>query len=392
MHFPTSIENESKQCQVANGAIGERSDLKMTIYFAPQYLSINPYQKQLASSLEDLGARVEGVNGMTVFLPKAIKSKNLNVVHLHWLHQYYRAPEFKKFPIFKVLRFPFAVLTLIKFLSGLIFLKAVGIKIVWTAHNLKSHEALFPLLDYVCRLIVVYLSDAVIAHGPAAKAAIARRYQLKKLEKIRIVPHGNYIQSYDNSVAQPEARQVLGIENTSLVFLFLGLVRPYKGVGELIEVFNQIEHPDKTLIIAGKTLNDSFSQEIKAKAETQTNIKFIPGFVPDEEIQTYMNASDAVVFPYRDVLTSGAMILAMSFGKPCIAPSIGCVQEILDPAGAFLYDPGQTNGLLKAMEQTTCKKNDLRSMGAHNRCLAKHWDWTAIAQQTLEIYLQISGA
>lgn len=392
MHFSSSIKHAPRQSQAANESTGNRSDLKMTVYFAPQYLSINPYQKQLASSLKDLGVRVKGVNGMKAFLPTAIKSRNLNVVHLHWLHQYYRAPEFSNFPILKVLRFPFALLTLIKFLLGLIFLRIAGVKLVWTAHNLESHEALFPLLDYICRLVVVHISDSVIAHGHAAKSAIAKRYRLKKLEKILVVPHGNYIQSYDNSMAQPEARQVLGIENTSLVFLFLGLVRPYKGVGELIEIFNQLEHPDKTLIIAGKTLNDTFSQEIKAKAATQANIKFIPGFVPDERIQIYMNASDAVVFPYRDVLTSGAAILAMSFGKPCVAPRMGCLQEILDTAGAFLYEPDQTDGLLKAMEQTAYKKTDLLSMGAHNRCLAEQWDWTTIAKQTLEIYLQKSNA
>ncbi|WP_242482112.1 glycosyltransferase, partial [Trichormus variabilis] len=66
------------------------------------------------------------------------------------------------------------------------------------------------------------------------------------------------------------------------------------------------------------------------KIDNEPNIKFIPGFVPSEKLQIYLNACDVVVFPYRDILTSGAVMLAMSFGRACIAPRKGCIAEVLD--------------------------------------------------------------
>ncbi len=48
-----------------------------------------------------------------------------------------------------------------------------------------------------------------------------------------------------------------------------------------------------------------------------------------------MNASDIVAFPYLEGMTSGALIMAMGFGKPCIASRIGCIDQTTDSQGAF---------------------------------------------------------
>ena len=121
------------------------------------------------------------------------------------------------------------------------------------------------------------------------------------------------------------------------------------------------------------------------------NIKFMPGFIPDDQIQVYMNASDAVILPYRDILTSGAAILAMSFGRACIAPRLGCINDILDEHGAFLYDPDATDGLVRALKSAVASGRDLSRMGAYNRYLAKQWDWERIAQRTLDVYYGAFG-
>jgi len=60
-----------------------------------------------------------------------------------------------------------------------------------------------------------------------------------------------------------------------------------------------------------------------------------------------MNACDVVVFPYQEILTSGAVILAMSFGRACVAPRLGCIQDVLDDKGAFIYEPSNKAGLFK---------------------------------------------
>ncbi|MEZ4597387.1 MAG: glycosyltransferase [Chloroflexota bacterium] len=51
----------------------------------------------------------------------------------------------------------------------------------------------------------------------------------------------------------------------------------------------------------------------------------LPGNVPDDRMQVFLRAADVMVLPYRDVLTSGSAILAMTFGLPVVAPRIGCL-------------------------------------------------------------------
>ena len=61
-------------------------------------------------------------------------------------------------------------------------------------------------------------------------------------------------------------------------------------------------------------------------------------FVDDDDVQAYMNASDVVVLPYKNVLTSGAALLALSFMKPVLAPPKGLIPEVVDSSTGALFD------------------------------------------------------
>lgn len=54
-----------------------------------------------------------------------------------------------------------------------------------------------------------------------------------------------------------------------------------------------------------------------------------------------MNAADAVVLPFENVLSSGLALLAMTFGRGLVAPEIGCVEALLNPGGGIGYDPSR---------------------------------------------------
>lgn len=337
----------------------------------------NPYQKQLAQHLADFGVEVEAGKSSEFFLKKALMQWKPQILHLHWLHSFCTKSTFLKSLISSVI-----------FISQLIILRLLGIKIIWTVHNLKNHNNKYLRLDRICTKIVAKLSHGIIAHCEKAKEEIISTFNLSNSDKVFAVPHGNYIGCYENNISRTEARRTLGIPESKTVLLFFGLIRPYKGVMELIDTFNQSSTDETELIIAGKVWNDSLEQADLLKQKTSENncIKFIPGFVPDEKIQLYMNASDVVVFPYRDILTSGAVLLAMSFGKACIAPCIGCIGEVLNDSGAFLYNPDDSVGLLSAINKAIEKQDMLTNMGEHNYQLAKQLNWEIIAEKTFYIY------
>lgn len=140
------------------------------------------------------------------------------------------------------------------------------------------------------------------------------------------------------------------------------------------------------LLIVGNPFEDEVATDLLNRCKGNENIRAIFEFIPDDELQVYMNAADVVVLPYRNILTSGAVILAMSFGKPVIAPAIGCMEDLLDNEGSFLYNPSEKDGLVKAMRKAL--DANLKNMGEHNFELVEMLQWDKIAKRTCEVYVE----
>lgn len=349
-------------------------NLKVT--FAPWYTRENPYQIQLYEKLTLLGVQIETTNCSTLNLLSTIKQSQAHVLHIHWLDHFFLTRTNKLVSFIKLLLF----------ISQLCILRLMNIKIIWTVHNIKNHQNKHLELDRIGSILVSRLAHGLIVHSKAAKNEVLKVFHLKQDKNIFIVPHGNYIGVYENKISQVEARKYLNIPDSSLVLLFFGLIHPYKGVLDITKALKQLNYEDVYLVIAGKPCNEVMAEQLAQEAEDNNKIKFISGLVPDEQVQIYMNACDVVVLPYKEFLTSGAVILAMSFRKACIAPRKGCIYEVLDDTGSFLYNPDIEDGLLQALNNVVQKRDYLSGMGTHNYNLANQWNWNYVAQQTLNVY------
>lgn len=335
----------------------------------------NPYHKLLTKHLEGLGVQVKHSKDSNIFITPAIMRWRPNVLHFHSLYPFFLSSNALTF-----------LLKFLMFFSQVLILKLMGVKIIWTVHDLKNHENLQLKSEQIFSIFFAKFAYAIITHCEIAKQQVINSFHVNNKYKIFVIPHGNYIDYYDNKIERIKARKILGISDTSLILLFLGLIRPYKGVPELIYSFKQLQQDDVHLVIVGKPLTNEIAEQVKQMTDGHANIKFLPGFVTDDQIQVYMNACDVVVLPYRDILTSGSIILAMSFGRACIAPCKGCIKEVLDNLGAFLYHPDDECGLLKAMDHAVKKKAELLRMGEHNRHIVEQYSWNRIAQMTLKVY------
>jgi glycosyltransferase involved in cell wall biosynthesis len=272
------------------------------------------------------------------------------------------------------------------FLSQLAFLRAAGVKIVWTVHDLRSQGQKNPRLERIGTMLTGRIAHAMIAHCEKARAEVLKQPLLGQKDKVFVVPHGHYIGYYDNEISRAQARLALGLPQESFTFLLFGWIEPYKGIAELIDAFEHIRLDEAYLLIAGNSARTEFADLIHKRVAPQARIKLIHGFIPEDEVQIYMNACDVVVLPYRDVLTSGAVILAMSFGRPCVAIRRGCISDVLDESGAFFYEPNSEEGLLRAMECAMQKRSELADMGRYNQERANQWGWDRVAQKTTAIY------
>ena len=91
-----------------------------------------------------------------------------------------------------------------------------------------------------------------------------------------------------------------------------------------------------------------------------------------------------MVLPFRDILTSGSMILAMSFAKAVVAPALGCLPDTLAAGGGILVRPRRP---WRAGDGAQGRARlDLEAMGARNLERARELDWGPIAAATEALY------
>lgn len=355
----------------------------MKVLFYPDRARTNPYQRMLADSLARRNVEVQlATTSGPLHLRQALKKTGpVDVVHVHW-------PE-------ALMASPSAVITWARSIIALAevaYLKRRGVKIVWTVHNLVSHRLRFASTEVWALRRLAKMADAIIVHFPDAAPLVRDRYQLPDESRITAIPHGNYLGRYENRVSRQEARQRLGLNAGDRALLFFGVIRPYKGLVDLLEAFANLPEPNARLIIAGNISHpeaQGMRETLDAAASRDKRIHTHFGYVPDDEIQIYMNAADAVVLPFDDTFTSGSAVLAMGFGKAIVTPDLPHLRYLLEDSGGILYPRGEKGGLKQALEGTLVA--DLRAKGARNLKVAESYSWDRIAEQTEGVYLRALG-
>ena len=346
----------------------------MKVAFVPVW-NQNPYHGELKEALGSLGIQVLCPDSLKTLHAKWVSGRErLDLLHLHAL------PYLELSPV-GVARYCLFFRRVRQFRKG-------GVRVMWTVHDFQNHDSrCWRIEDFAARRFSREL-DAMIVHGETARRIVITNWGTETCGRIEVIPHGNYIGSYKNEVSRAVARASLGLDESSLVFLFLGLIRPYKGVVEMVKAFRACENPDLRLIIAGRPVSEAIRAEVENSIQGDRRIKFVPGNVENDKVQVFMNASDVVVLPYLRVFTSGAAILAMSFGKPCIAPRAGCVTDSLDEKGAVFFAPEVNGDLERAFRDAVARRQVLTKMGRHNLNRARAWDWQTVGRQTAAVYAQ----
>jgi beta-1,4-mannosyltransferase len=111
-------------------------------------------------------------------------------------------------------------------------------------------------------------------------------------------------------------------------------------------------------------------------------ITLIPKFIPHEHIQLYMNACNICVLPHKDITTSGAAILALSFGRPIIAPAIASFPELITQDVGLLYSTSLKNEFVSALN------NSIQHSWSEATILeyAHTFDWDKLGPQLIALY------
>lgn len=240
--------------------------------------------------------------------------------------------------------------------SLLVLLFALRVKIkggvvVWTVHNKKPHHNSNIFLNKILYSIAGYLADSVHVHCFYAIREITNFVKVKK--KIFIYKHPTYnVNVFPKHKALNIISSELGINfnKNSKVILIYGIIAEYKKVNESIKILRaSCDNSFYELIIAGKNKIKHKKYFMEYKMLTSSNnIHIFDDYLSERQIDALHGVADIVLHNhYRDILTSGSVVRSLSYPVIVVAPSYGCIREIVDEKLKKFSDEEELSNLLK---------------------------------------------
>lgn len=352
------------------------------IIFLPDDQS--PYIRLLANALTNHGVPVSYWRGPTKsqtlnillgpFWMAVLAWRGARVIHIHWTYDFSRSSG----PVEgRLARWWFDV-----FLG---VAHRLGVKIVWTAHNILPHEQVFDN-DIAARRVLVEHCDAVIALSLHGAEEVSARFGASN---VAIVPHGT-LRLPASKVDRESTRKTLGIGERPC-FSFFGNLRSYKGLETLIGAAELIG-PEVAVRIVGRG-DPKYVTELNRKVlsanSAGADIRLEARWQSESELADYLAASDFCVFPFDHVDNSGSVLLALGAGVPVIIPDLPSLRHLSNP-GVLNYDSADPVFALSDTMKAAASLSDLKrtELGDAGRDWTSCFEWSEIASQTAKVYAQ----
>jgi len=162
--------------------------------------------------------------------------------------------------------------------------------------------------------------------------------------------------------------------------LALGVIRPYKGLPDAVEVVRRL--PDARLLVAGDPAMPL--EELRNAPRVEWRL----GYLSQGELDRALADATVAVFPYRAELDqSGALLQALGAGVPVVAYDVGGLAEPVERYGAGRVVPaGDVEALTEAVRGLLADPEELgRAREGAERARAE-LTWDAAAAAHLELY------
>lgn len=285
------------------------------------------------------------------------------VFHLHFVHS---------FPSIRFMKI---------FVS---FAKFIRYKIVWTGHSIYQPEK----KEHSIKKTKWFYehSDLRFIHHKAHLKLLKDIVGINEIGKIKMIFHPLF-DIYPNTISKKEARKKLGIPENKKIILILGDIKEYKGIKYLIDAVKNLGN-QYYLLIAGRPLDENLIRYIEQKQSEMNNLKLVKHYIPQEEVQFYMNACDIFVLPYTLIWTSGAVKLAYAFSRPVVSTQVGTMPEVVTDETGILVKPRDANALTEGIEKLFSM--DYEQMGKKAYEMMKEdYSWEKLINITIEGYHEI---
>jgi len=377
-----------------------------------------PYALGLLDALASRGMMVDFIANDEMSTASNIKHQTVNVLNLRGdqsssasrvqksirvlryylrLIKYSISTDAKIFHILWFNKFVFFDRTLLN-----MFYKALGKKLVFTAHNIdeKQRDGGGSSIHRLSLRILYALVDHIFVHTTKMKSQLIQEFGVAEA-KVSIIPFGINNMIPKSSLSKAEARANLGLDNQGKVLLFFGLIAPYKGLEFLLYALDILRGKDETfkLIIAGQIKDcESYWKKVEGIIEERKLDKCIIRtiqYIPDSDVEVYFKASDVLILPYRFIFQSGVLFLSYSFGLPVIATDVGSMKEdIIDGKTGMICRPEDPHDLARVTARYF-ESELYRNLDEHMKDIISYgnskYSWDEIGKVTEYVYQSFSA-
>lgn len=284
------------------------------LFINPIHLVGNKYIDNLYKEIEDKKKKGIKSRNLLKYYFKYYYILESSIIHWHW----FQINSFKQLIINSWV------------LICLFIYKISGAKIVWTIHNLYPHTNNFKNSNKILRILMAKLANFIFVHGYSDILKVIKAYGVSS-EKIIVVRHPNY-EVYKKSKEAAEVffnnkfPSILISEKTRPIVLVFGQISEYKG---LLEIVENCKNNNITLLIVGTTRKGEEEYLNQIGIKKNKDVIIINEFILEKDLPYFFAISDAVLFNYKEILTSGAVVLAKNYEKIVISINKGNIHEYL---------------------------------------------------------------
>src|SRR4051812_40092208 len=299
-------------------------------------------------------------------------------------------------------------------MAGFLAKKLYGVPFILTTHSLEPLRAWkseqlgsgYAMSSWMERTAILD-ADAVIAVSNGTKEDILRAYPTVLPERIHVIYNGIDLEEYQKT-SETSALVEYGVDPAQPYILFVGRITRQKGVTHLVDAIRYLPSDTQVVLCAGAPDTPEIAGEMRAKVdevrESHPRVIWIEKMVSKREvIQLY---SHARIFCCPSVYEPFGIINleAMACEAPVVASATGGIKEVVvdgetgylvpfeqDPVTSFPTDPEQfAHDLASRLADLLKDPDRCRKFGeAGRKRVEQTFSWTAIADQTIELYRQL---
>lgn len=295
-----------------------------------------------------------------------------------------------------------------------------GIPHVLTAHSLEpmrpwKAEQLgggYRVSSWVERT-AVEAADAVIAVSAGMRDDVLRTYPALDPGRVHVVKNGidtdvwfpAHVRS-DSGGAPPGEDSVLaelGVDLSRPIVAFVGRITRQKGVAHLVAAAHRFSPEVQLVLCAGAPDTPEIAAEVSSAvqelARARTGVFWVREMLPVQKIREILSAATVFVCPSVYEPLGIVNLEAMACATAVVASDVGGIPEVVADGQTGLlvhYDANEPElyegRLADAVNSLVAEPDTAKKYGeaGRQRCIDE-FSWAHIAEQTLEIYREVSA-